>query len=174
MKLSRVKIVAILLLAVVATSALAAPGQPIGGIVVKGGRNPGGQMLVLGTTDTKGAFKVKFADGGEYQLDFGDGAGKGLTARDAGDVRLDYAVRANVDAVGETKSRSSGPSLSARFPGNSICCRVLLSVPKGGAEVSGILQAMSADLRATGIKGINEAGMLAPSSSTSPAPKGGK
>jgi hypothetical protein len=171
MNLIRVKIISLLLLAVVATGTLAAPGQPIGGIVVKGGKNPGGQMLVLGTTNTKGEFNIKFADDGEYQLDFGDGAGKGLPARDAGDVRLDYVVRAHVDAVGETKNRASGPSLSTRFPANSMCCRVLLSVPKGGAEVTGVLQAASADASEPVKKGINQAGMPAPSPSSSPRPK---
>lgn len=39
---------------------LAAAGQPIGGIIVKGGRNPGGQMHVLATTDASGKFKIEF------------------------------------------------------------------------------------------------------------------
>lgn len=35
-----------------------APGQPIGGIIVKGGRNPGGQMLVQTTTDVNGTYTL--------------------------------------------------------------------------------------------------------------------
>lgn len=34
----------------------AAPGNPIGGIIVKGGKNPGGQMFVQTVTDTAGAY----------------------------------------------------------------------------------------------------------------------
>ncbi|MDF2448541.1 MAG: hypothetical protein K0R26_1045 [Bacteroidota bacterium] len=33
-----------------------APGNPIGGIIVKGGKNPGGQMLVQTVTDTAGGY----------------------------------------------------------------------------------------------------------------------
>lgn len=33
-----------------------APGNPIGGIIVKGGKNPGGQMFVQTTTDTNGVY----------------------------------------------------------------------------------------------------------------------
>jgi hypothetical protein len=35
------------------------PGQPIGGIIVKGGRNPGGQMFVQTTTDTLGNYTLQ-------------------------------------------------------------------------------------------------------------------
>ncbi|MCC6180566.1 MAG: T9SS type A sorting domain-containing protein [Bacteroidia bacterium] len=35
-----------------------APGQPIRGIIVKGGRNPGGQMLVQTTTDVNGTYTL--------------------------------------------------------------------------------------------------------------------
>ena len=170
MTLSRVKIIALLTMAVVSASAFAAAGQPIGGIIVKGGRNPGGKMLVLAATDTKGEFKIKFADGGEYQLDFASSAEKKLPARDAGEVRLDYVVRANVDAVGETKKDSSGARFSTRFPIKSMCCRVLLSVPKGGAEVTGVFQAMGPEVSAAAQEGINQAGMLAPSPLSSPKP----
>lgn len=35
------------------------PGQPIGGIVVKGGRNPGGLMFVQATTDANGTYTLQ-------------------------------------------------------------------------------------------------------------------
>lgn len=46
-----------------------APGQPIGGIVVKGGRNPGGQMLVQTTTNASGQYTLSglpLSSGDEY------------------------------------------------------------------------------------------------------------
>lgn len=43
-----------------------APGQPIGGIIVKGGRNPGGQMFVQTTTDTSGHYKISGLPYGDY------------------------------------------------------------------------------------------------------------
>ncbi|MGJ1386437.1 hypothetical protein ACR782_09575 [Sphingobacterium spiritivorum] len=45
----------------------ARPGQPIGGIVVKGGKNPGGNMLNL-ITNENGEVKFTVAEKGEYIL----------------------------------------------------------------------------------------------------------
>jgi hypothetical protein len=39
-------------------SQVAVPGNPIGGIIVKGGKNPGGQMFVQTTTDTNGTYTL--------------------------------------------------------------------------------------------------------------------
>ncbi len=44
-----------------------APGNPIGGIVVKGGRNPGGQMFAQTTTDGNGDYTLSnIPDGSNY------------------------------------------------------------------------------------------------------------
>jgi hypothetical protein len=40
-------------------------GEPIGGIIVKGGRNPGGSLLTV-TTNTKGEFEFEVKDRGDY------------------------------------------------------------------------------------------------------------
>ncbi len=40
------------------TNQTSAPGQPIRGIIVKGGRNPGGQMFVQTTTSTNGTYTL--------------------------------------------------------------------------------------------------------------------
>ncbi|MES2567027.1 MAG: T9SS type A sorting domain-containing protein [Bacteroidota bacterium] len=40
------------------TSGVAAPGSPIGGIIVKGGKNPGGQMFVQTTTAADGTYTL--------------------------------------------------------------------------------------------------------------------
>jgi hypothetical protein len=45
----------------------ARPGTPIGGIIVKGGKNPGGQMRQLQTNDY-GEFEYKGLDAGNYRI----------------------------------------------------------------------------------------------------------
>lgn len=44
------------------------PGQPIGGIIVKGGRNPGGQMMTLATNDN-GEFSLDAKEAGTYSFE---------------------------------------------------------------------------------------------------------
>ncbi|MXV50068.1 hypothetical protein GS399_03720, partial [Pedobacter sp. HMF7647] len=48
-----------------ATDAALRPGQPIGGIVVKGGRNPGGSLRTV-TTNESGVFELNGLDAGNY------------------------------------------------------------------------------------------------------------
>lgn len=48
-------------------SALALPGQPIGGIVVKGGKNPGGNSFNL-VSDTEGKIAFDVQEAGDYTL----------------------------------------------------------------------------------------------------------
>lgn len=45
----------------------AKPGNPIGGIIVKGGKNPGGSMMVI-TSNDKGEFELKGLQTGNYQF----------------------------------------------------------------------------------------------------------
>jgi len=45
----------------------ASPGQPIGGIIVKGSRNSGGQMLTM-TTDENGEFSLYISEAGNYKI----------------------------------------------------------------------------------------------------------
>ncbi|WP_109698137.1 carboxypeptidase regulatory-like domain-containing protein [Chitinophaga deserti] len=49
------------------TSEMARPGNPIGGIIVKGGKNPGGNLMVV-TSNDKGEFEFKGLAAGEYQF----------------------------------------------------------------------------------------------------------
>jgi len=46
---------------------MAKPGSPIGGIVVKGGKNPGGNMLIVSSNDN-GEFELNGLETGEYQF----------------------------------------------------------------------------------------------------------
>lgn len=43
------------------------PGNPIGGIIVKGGKNPGGSMMTV-TTDNKGQFELTIKEAGNYRF----------------------------------------------------------------------------------------------------------
>lgn len=43
------------------------PGSPIGGIVVKGGKNPGGNMMVI-TTNSNGEFELNGLEAGDYKF----------------------------------------------------------------------------------------------------------
>ncbi len=45
----------------------ARPGNPIGGIIVKGGRNPGGSMKTI-TVDEKGVIRFEVLEAGDYKL----------------------------------------------------------------------------------------------------------
>jgi len=48
-------------------SLTASPGSPIGGIVVKGGKNPGGNMMTV-TTDNNGQFELTIREAGDYRF----------------------------------------------------------------------------------------------------------
>ncbi|MCW0217080.1 MAG: hypothetical protein OJI67_02045, partial [Prosthecobacter sp.] len=48
-------------------TAFAKPGNPIGGIIVKGGKNPGGGMTSL-MVDDKGTIKFDVLEAGDYKF----------------------------------------------------------------------------------------------------------
>lgn len=43
------------------------PGNPIGGVIVKGGKNPGGNMIII-TTNDNGEFALKGLEAGDYKF----------------------------------------------------------------------------------------------------------
>lgn len=55
-------------------------GQPIGGIVVKGGKNPGGNMMVIQTND-KGEFSFQASEAGDYKFIVTAPAGKSISEK---------------------------------------------------------------------------------------------
>ena len=118
-------------------------------------------MLVLGTTDTEGKFKIKFVESGDYKLEFVGKANKSPVARDTDGVRLEYAVR----AVADTQKLATAPSHTARFANNLGNAKLLVTVPKGGGEIAGVLQATSAVLASPmAARAINENGVSVKSS----------
>lgn len=139
------------------------PGQPIGGIIVKGGKNPGGQMLVQTTTDANGKFTMAFTEGGEYQLRF-DQAGMKAQAAQAAQVAqsktspgakvntsitLDYSVNA-------TNSTNRQAPIHKKIENDLI----LITIPAGGASVSGVVNLSDIAMASETVeRSINESGV---------------
>ena len=151
-----VKLVSLLTLAVVSIAAVAAPGTPIGGIVVKGGKNPGGQMLVLATTDSKGRFDIALPEEGEYRIEFGMGAKTRLRETPIGEVRLDYVV---TPMCCRSQSKPTDASRTTILSNKFTNAPLLIVVPKGGADISGAFQPEATKKGPTAGKGIQENGI---------------
>ena len=151
-----VKLVSILTLAVVSIAAVAGPGTPIGGIVVKGGKNPGGQMLVLATTDSKGRFDIAFPDEGEYRIEFGMEAKTTLREVPIGEVHLDYVV---TPMCCRFESKPTDASRTTILSNNFNNAPLLIVVPKGGADISGAFQSAATKKGPTAGKGITQSGI---------------
>ncbi len=161
------KHIAFLILAVLSLSAVAAPGTPIGGIIVKGGKNPGGQMLMLGTTDANGKFDVKIAEEGEYKLEFVAPNKVAPGALEA--PGIDYMMQA---AVQPGEGRDTAPaSRPVKVSSTLKNAELLLTVPKGGAAVRGVLYEPrgAAGVNPLSERAINENGV----SVKATKPKGG-
>ena len=132
-----VRLVSLLTLTVVSIAAVAGPGQPIGGVIVKGGKNPGGQMLVLATTNSKGRFDIAFSEEGEYRIEFG--MGPKTTPREApiGEVRLDYVV---TPMCCRSQSKPTNAPRKTILSNSFNNARLLIVVPKEGADISGVFR----------------------------------
>ena len=146
-----VMLLSLLTLAVISIAAVAAPGSPIGGIVVKGGKNPGGQMLVLATTDSNGRFDIAFPEEGEYRIEFGTGAKTTLREVPSGEVRLDYVV---TTMCCRYQSKPTEASRTTILSNNFKNARLLIVVPTGGAEITGAFQSAATKQGPTAGKGI--------------------
>lgn len=140
----------------VSLTALALAGAPIKGVIVKGGRNPQGDLHNLSTTDASGKFTVEFADGGEYRLQF-----EGPSGQDLGDVaqagaHLDYTVSAKDQDDASARKKSTGDyGLATKFSvevGRK--AQIVVTVPQGGGQISGVLQ--SADTPTAGKSNTTE------------------
>ena len=153
----------------VSGAALAAPGTPIGGIIVKGGKNPGGQMRTLATTDADGKFRIRLPEGGDYKLRFDASPGKQSAARqkialEVDGAQVEYVFEASDKIVADPGHAAGNASRHTPFHNRLENGQMIVSIPKGGGEIRGVLQADSAAERA-----INESGV-----SVSPTkPKGG-
>lgn len=125
------KMLSFILISAFAVSDLsAAPRTPIGGIIVKGGKNPGGQMLVRATTDSNGSFTVNFTEGGEYSVEFErPNAGKNSGGKVDAEMQLDYTM--------QTSAKSAGRRSFSNKTGKDA---TIITVPEGGAIIKGTLR----------------------------------
>jgi hypothetical protein len=170
MHINAARIIAAMLFAFFVHAASAAPGEPIGGIVVKGGKNPGGQMLVLTTTGADGSFTIEFAEGGEYRLVFEGKSRKQSAERVQAGMQLEYVVQARNKMTVSSKQHASSMSRHTPFHNKIENAQTIVVVPQGGGIVRGALQSLnSSDSGQAADRAINESGV----SVKSPPPKGG-
>jgi hypothetical protein len=122
-----------------AADGCAAPGGPIGGIIVKGGKNPGGQMLALATTDGRGHFTIQFAEGGEYRLVLDSNAQADLGERMKAGIQLEYVIKSKEDLAAEAQPQAAA-SRRAPVRQKIANAQLLVTVPNGGGAIVGTLQ----------------------------------
>ena len=170
MNINAAKMITGMILAFFLHAASAAPGGPIGGIIVKGGKNPGGQMLVLTTTGADGSFTIEFAEGGEYKLVFEGKSSKESAERVKAGMQLEYVVEARNKMAAGSKQHASRMSRHTPFHNKIENAQTIVVVPQGGGIVRGALQSLSSsDSGQAADRAINESGV----SVKSPPPKGG-
>lgn len=141
----------------ISLSAFALPGTPIGGIIVKGGKNPGGQMLVQSTTDAGGKFTLTFTEGGEYQISFDQSKIKMPAAQAKTAMTEKMNTSLNVDfAVSTTSSTGRHTPIHKKIESAPI----VINVPTGGGTLTGVVsQADTATVDDTSERAINESGV---------------
>jgi len=85
------------------TGSVVYAGEPIPGVDVKLGKNPGGSISVVGTSDAKGKFIVVIKEPGQYWVSVARKAGKptpdqlsitasGTTLKKTGPITYDFTV----------------------------------------------------------------------------------
>jgi hypothetical protein len=169
MKFTTARSIASAILVFVTHAVLAAPGTPIGGIIVKGGKNPGGQMLVLATTDAGGNFTIEFTEGGEYKLEFEAKSAKEFGERVKAGMQMDYVIKTKENLAGtDSQRQASEMSRHTPFHNKIENARVVVTVPHGGGAIRGVLQALNPS-GSPAEKAIDQSGV----SVKSDQPKGG-
>lgn len=118
----------------------AAPGNPIGGIIVKGGKNPGGEMRALATTDRNGEFTIEFREGGEYKIAFEFKAGDQRRNQIKDGMQLEYTVKSSGTAAHSMTRQASRTVPSATVLVKIDRATILIAIPTNGATVSGKIQ----------------------------------
>jgi hypothetical protein len=106
------------------TSLVYSPGNPIGGIIVKGGKDSGGNLIQL-TTNNSGEFEFTIKEAGDYNLSFLAPQGKSISEK--GLKRSDMAL-----ATSDVQTTADVGTLAAR-PGSPIGGIVV----KGGKNPGG-------------------------------------
>ena len=151
----------LLALTACAIAAAAAPGGPIGGIIVKGGKNPGGQMHVLATTDANGKFKLQVEEGGAYRFEFVAPDQAAESPRLSRGFAIDYVIQARLrPAPGRDPVMAINRPL--RVSTHLKTGELLLTLPRGGVLMSGTLQSPATAASSVPQHGIRESGVSVP------------
>jgi len=113
-------------------------------------------MRALATTDADGQFRIQFADGGDYMLEFDGISNREFAARMKAGVDVHYSVRGKAsDGRGGDVANRHTP-----FHNKQPIARIIVNVPNGGGTVSGRLETRDpAGSEAATARAINEAGM---------------
>lgn len=103
-----------------AGASLAKPGSPIGGIVVKGGKNPGGNLLVV-TSNDSGEFGLNGLEVGNYQFTLtapeelqSKGIGTQSTSGGSGAASASYARQGGRTYTGGRKNEPQEKSINEK------------------------------------------------------------
>ncbi len=190
MKLTGATLLAAITFLYLSNVAGAIAGTPIGGIVVKGGKNPGGQMRALATTDATGKFKIEFVEGGDYKLEFEGTSRKDFGERMKAGLEVVYVLKKIDKMAADAKQEAATSNRHTPFHNKlengqtvvTVMSRhtpfhnkrdnalLIVTVPTGGGVISGVLQTANAsDTDHAAQRSINQIGI----SVKSPTPKGG-
>ncbi len=143
MNISAIRTIAMILAMLCICTAAATPGNPIGGIIVKGGKNPGGQMRALATTDRNGEFKIESSDAGEYKLVFEVKASDQSRNRIETGMELEYTMKPK-GAIARSPSRSDpGAVRSTPFRMKIDRAPIVVVIPAGGGTLIGKIQSVN-------------------------------
>lgn len=126
------------------SSKMASPGNPIGGIIVKGGKNPGGSMLVV-TSNDKGEFELNGLEVGNYQFTLaapGEPQEKGVGTQPgssgSGAAAASYARQDGRTYTGGRKNEPQGKSINEKGVKRSeAAAQARPGSPIGGIVVKG-------------------------------------
>jgi 5-hydroxyisourate hydrolase-like protein (transthyretin family) len=138
----------------------ATSGTPIKGVIVKGGRNPGGQMLVLATTNRDGSFTIEFAEGGEYKLVFEAKSRNEFSARVNAGMELEYALTAKEQITAVSEQKAAEISRHTPFHNKIVDAQTIVVVPQGGGVIRGILRSINpSEIERNAERSIKEKGV---------------
>ena len=108
-----------------------APGNPIGGIIVKGGKNPGGSFIST-STNSNGEFEFTATEPGNYRFSISDPEPQGKSISEKGLKRTEAAKQTQGKTFGEKVSQGMATARVAGTPIGGI-------VVKGGKNPGGNL-----------------------------------
>ncbi|MFT3701748.1 MAG: hypothetical protein QM802_05235 [Agriterribacter sp.] len=120
-------------------SKMASPGSPIGGITVKGGKNPGGNLMVV-QSDNNGVFELQGLESGTYSFNLTiPDEPQGKSINEKGVKRQETAELEKRTYTGGRKNEPQGSEAAQARPGNPIGGIIV----KGGKNPGGSMTNLS-------------------------------